>query len=251
VAAALVVSTALAVVPAVPVAADPTTTVAPTSTLAPTTTTTVAPTTTTTTVAPTTTTVAPTTTTRPASSTTSASSTTTTTIAPATKTSTKVPWGLIVLAVVIVALIVLVLVLMRRRSARQVATEWRRSVAPALDDARLARESLLSANAVSDDAELRTSVELQVDRASRALELAGRGAPDELSQGAATAVAASLRGLAFAVEADRLLRHGAAPPSGAQLAQADDAKRARLADLDTAVSRLAARLATDTSAARR
>ena len=228
------------------------TAVAATTTTVPETTTTVAPTTTTT-VPPTTTTVAPTTTTTVAPTTTTSSSTTTTTTAPLIAKpakSSSTPWGLIALAVLIVALIVLLLVLLRRRSAKQAAVAWRRTVAPALDDARLARESLLGANAVSDDPQLRGAVEVQVDRASRALEGAAVGAPDEVSQGATSAVSASLRGLAFAVEADRLLRHGASAPSGAQLAQADEAKRARLAELDTAVSRLAARISVDRTGAR-
>ncbi len=219
--------------------ADTTTTLAPTTTsttVAPTTTTTVAPTTTTTTVAPTTTTT-----------TTKSSTTTTTTTAPLIAKPAKgssTPWGLIALAVVIVALIVLLLVLLRRRSARQAATEWHRAVAPALVDARLARESLLSANATSEDPQLRGAVEVQVDRAARALEHAATGAPDEVDQGITSSVASSLRGLAFAIEADRLLRQGVAPPTGVQLAQADEAKRARLAEFDGAASRLAARVGT-------
>ncbi len=225
-----------------PAEADTTTT---TTTVAPTTTT-VAPTTTTTTVAPTTTTtVAPTTTTRPHASTTTSSSTTTTTLATTPTKASQTPWLLIVLIVIVVVLIVVVLLLMRRRSARLAATQWRRSVSPALDDARLARESLLSANAVADDPQIRGSVEVQVDRASRALEQAAVGAPDEVSQNSTSAVAGSLRGLAFAIEADRLLRHGAGAPTGAQLAQADEAKRARLAELDSALSRLAARVSVD------
>jgi hypothetical protein len=224
-------------------AADPTTT-----TEAPTTTTTVAPTTTTT-VPPTTTTVAPTTTTtKVAPTTTSSSSTTSTTLATTSTSSSNTPWLLIGLAVLVVVLIVVVLLLMRSRAARAAAAQWRRAVSPALDDARLARDSLLSANAVADDPQIRSSVEVQVDRASRALEQAAVGAPDEVSQNATTSVSSSLRGLAFAIEADRLLRHGAGAPTGAQLAQADEAKRARLAELDSALSRLAARVSVDRSA---
>ncbi|MGO9030016.1 MAG: hypothetical protein ACLQOZ_15485, partial [Acidimicrobiales bacterium] len=172
---------------------------------------------------------------------------TTTTTAPLIAKPAKgssTPWGLIALAVVIVALIVLLLVLLRRRSARQAATEWHRAVAPALVDARLARESLLSANATSEDPQLRGAVEVQVDRAARALEHAATGAPDEVDQGITSSVASSLRGLAFAIEADRLLRQGVAPPTGVQLAQADEAKRGRLAEFDGAASRLAARVGT-------
>jgi hypothetical protein len=58
----------------------------------------------------------------------------------------------------------------------------------------------------------------------------------------ATAVATALRGLAFAVEADRLLRHGTSPPTGAQLAQADEARRARGSELSTALARLSTRI---------
>jgi hypothetical protein len=221
------------------VAAPAPVTVPTTTTVAPTTTTTVAPTTTTTTVAPTTTTttVAPTTTTTVAP-------TTTTTTPPliATNSAGSAPWALIVILVILVALIVLLAVLLRRRLANQKATAWHRSAAPALDDARLARESLLSASAVSSDPQLRGAVEAQVDRASRALEEAAATAPDQDDQRATNAVASSLRGLAFAVEADRLLRHGAGSPTGLQLAQADDARRSRLAEFDTAVSRLAARV---------
>jgi hypothetical protein len=210
-----------------------TTTTAPTTTttmLAPTTTTTVAPTTTSTTAPTTTSTVAPT--------------TTTSTTAPliASNSSSGAPWTLIVILVILVALIVLLAVLLRRRLANQKATAWHQSAAPALDDARLARESLLSASAVSSDPNLRGAVEAQVDRASRALEQAAATAPDQDDQRATSAVASSLRGLAFAVEADRLLRHGAGAPSGVQLAQADDARRARLAEFDTAVARLSARV---------
>jgi hypothetical protein len=52
-----------------------------------------------------------------------------------------------------------------------------------------------------------------------------------------------LRGLAFAIEADRLLRHGAGAPTGAQLAEADAARRDREAELDRAIARLTSRVA--------
>jgi hypothetical protein len=149
-----------------------------------------------------------------------------------------------VVAVVLVALVVLLAVLLRRRARRLAATTWRRTVQPALDDARLARESLLSANAVSVDPQIRGAVEVQVDRAARALEQTAMAAPDEVAQQITGSVATALRGLAFAVEADRLLRQGAAAPTGVQLAQADEARRSRLAELDGALARLAAHLGT-------
>lgn len=216
----------------------------------PTTTTTVPPTTTTsTTLAPTTTTLAPTTTTLAPTTTTSAPRTTTTTrasttttkplIAPA-PTAKSTPWGLIVLIVVLVLLIVLVTVLLIVRRSRARETAWRRTVAPGFSDAQLARSALLSSNATSDDAELRAAVALQVERAATALEAAVTRAPEPQDADAARSAATSLRGLAFAVEADRLLRHGAGAPTGAQLAEADQARRDRTAELDRALQRLSA-----------
>jgi hypothetical protein len=208
-----------------------TTTVAPTTTLAPTTTTEPASTTT---LAPTTTTVAPTT---------STSSTTTTTTAPLIAPApSSTPWGLIALIVVLVLAIVVVAVLLAARKRRGVEADWRRSVIPALSDAQLAREALLSGNAVSESAEVRAAVSVQVERAGVALDHAARSAPDPDAGTVASSAANSLRGLAFAIEADRLLRHGSASPTGEQLAQADQARRARTGELNTAVARLSTRI---------
>jgi hypothetical protein len=220
-----------AVSPASPVATT-------TSTEPPTTTSTVPPTTTTVPSTTTTTTTVPSTTTKP---------TTTTTTKPATRpstktTSSKTPWGLIVLIVVLVIAIVLVAILLAARKRKSAESQWRRLVVPALSDAQLARDSLQSANAMSDDPELRASVEVQVERASAALERAVPGAPDLEAGSLATNAATALRGLAFAVEADRLLRHGASAPTGTQLAQADEARRARTVELNSALAGLSGRI---------
>jgi hypothetical protein len=229
------VATAAPVSPLAP--ADATST-----TVEPTTTTTTVPATTTTTVPATTTTVpATTTTTHPEHATTSAPSTTTTTVPTAT-TSSSTPWGLIVLIVVLVIAIVAVALLLASRKKRAVESAWRHAVIPAVSDARLARESLLSGNAESEDPQVRASVEVQVERAATALERAAPGAPDEQAGTMTSTAASALRNLAFAIEADRLLRHGTAAPSGAQLAQADEARRARGSELDTALARLSTRV---------
>jgi hypothetical protein len=144
--------------------------------------------------------------------------------------------------IVLVLAIALVLLLMRARRRKGLEADWRRAVVPALSDAQLARESLLSGNAVAEDPELRGAVSVQVERAAAALESAARTAPDPEAGPLATAAAGSLRGLAFAVEADRLLRHGASAPSGVQLAQADEARRARTTELNAALARLSARI---------
>jgi hypothetical protein len=115
-------------------------------------------------------------------------------------------------------------------------------VVPALSDAQLARESLATGNAASEDPELRGAVAVQVERAAVALDGAARKAPDPDATSLATSAAGALRGLAFAIEADRLLRHGASAPTGAQLAQADQARRDRGTELNTALARLSARI---------
>jgi hypothetical protein len=221
---------------------------AATTTTVPVTTTTL-PVTTTTTVPVTTTTVPVTTTTQPRPTTTTTTvprSTTTTSTTTPKKTSSRGLSGtavaLIIAAIVVVLAVILLLVLLARRKRLQAEAAWRRSVLPAVSDAHLARDALLSANAMADDPELRGSVEVLVERAARALEQAGSSAPDEVARDATASVARSLRGLAFAVEADRLLRHGAGAPTGIQLAEADDARRSRLAELDSALGRLSARL---------
>ncbi len=210
------------------------------TTVAPTTTTTVPPST-----VPTTTTVPPptTSTTRPPRSTTTTSSSTTTTTTPVSKsTSSSTPWGLIALIVVLVIAIVVVVLLLRSRRRKSAEEAWRRAVVPALSDAQLARDSLLSGNATSADPELRGAVTAQAERAAVALDGAASSAPDPQAASAATSVAAALRGLAFAVEADRLLRQGTSAPSGVQLAEADEAKRARNAELSAALTRLSTRI---------
>jgi hypothetical protein len=220
---------------ATPAAAQPTTTT--TTTAPPTTTTTLAPTTTTTAPPTTTTTLAPTTTTHHPTTTTS-SSTTTTTLA--TTSSSSTPWGWIVLAIalVLVALaLVLWLIARNRRQGREAV--WERSVRPAVTSAELARELVLS-QTEDDDAQRRASVAAQVDDAVDGLEHAAASAPDDTARGLCARCADSLRGLAFAVEADYLMRSGGEHPSGEQLAAADQARRHRTAELDAALQELKA-----------
>jgi hypothetical protein len=207
---------------------------------------------TTTTTLPVTTTVPTTTTTssvpvttssRPARTTTTTVPATTTTTTPGAPASSKTPWALIVVIVVLaVAILVVVVLLMRARRRKELEAAWRRAVVPALSDAQLARESLLSGNAASNDPELRGAVTVQADRAAIALDGAARQAPDPEAGSAATTAAGALRGLAFAIEADRLLRQGTSAPTGVQLAQADEARRARTTELNTALARLSARI---------
>lgn len=217
-----------------------TTTIAPTTTTEPPTTTTVAPTT-----APTTTTTTShptTTTTREHSSTTTSHPTTTTTAAKSTSSSKT--WGWVLLAVVIVLAIVLVSLLITRNRKQGRAADWRRSVGPVITAAELARDLVLS-QTENDDQQRRSQVAVQVDEAVDGLERAAASTPDDMSRGLCTRCAESLRGLAFAIEADHLMRSGGQHPTGDQLASADAARRHRSAELDEALFDLKAAVAPD------
>jgi uncharacterized protein HemX len=196
-----------------------TTTLAPPTTTSSTTTTTAPPTTTSTTHAATTTTHESTTTTHP-----------TTTTTRATSSSSTTPWGWIILALVLVLAAILVAVLIGRSKRQGREADWQRSVRPALTAAELARDLVLS-QSENDDAQRRASVGVQVDDAVEGLERAAENAPDDLSRNMCTRSAESLRGLAFAVEADHLMRSGGEHPTGEQLAAADAARRNRTAEL--------------------
>jgi len=211
------------------VPATTTTTVPATTTTAPTTTTTV-PATTTTVPATTTTRVRPsTTTTHPSTTTTAAAKT----------SSSSTAWGWVLLAVVIVLAVVLVALLIARTRRQGREADWQRSVGPAVAAAELARDLVLS-QTDADDQQRRASVGVQVDEAVTGLERAAATAPDEASNGLTTRAAESLRGLAFAVEADHLMRSGGEHPTGDQLASADAARRNRAAELAAALEQLKA-----------
>jgi uncharacterized protein HemX len=219
-------------------AAQTTTTTLPatTTTAPPSTTTTVPPTTATTT----STTLAPTTTTHPHATTTSTTQPVTTTTHTTSSSSSVAGWVLLAVVIVLAALLVLWLILRTRRQGR--VANWKRSVAPAIAAAELARELVLS-QSPSDDHQRRASVGVQVDEAVAGLERAADTAPDESSRALSTRSAESLRGLAFAVEADHLMRSGGENPSGEQLAAADAARRNRSAELDVALRELKAAVA--------
>jgi hypothetical protein len=215
-------------------AQDTTTTTVPvtTTTAAPTTTTTVPPTT----APPTTTTTLPaTTTTRVRPTTTTSHPTTTTTVAKATSNSKTLGWVLLAVVIAILALFVGLLIARSRRQGRVV--DWDHSVRPALTAAELARELVLS-QTQADDAQHRATVAAQVNDAVEGLERAAAAAPDEAHRSLCKRCANSLRGLAFAVEADYLMRSGGKTPTGEQLASADSARRNRSAELNAALQEL-------------
>jgi hypothetical protein len=110
-------------------------------------------------------------------------------------------------------------------------------VRPAVTAAELARELILS-QTDHDDAQHRATVGVQVDDAVDGLERAAAGAPDEAHRTLCMRCADSLRGLAFAVEADHLMRSGGQTPTGEQLASADSARRNRAGELHAALEDL-------------
>ena len=217
-------------------AQDTTTTSVPgTTTTTPATTTTVPPTT-----APTTTTSVPaTTTTRARPTTTTSSSSTTTTTTATSSTSTSKAWGWVLLALVIALAVALVALLIARTRRQGREADWERTITPVVAATELARDLVLS-QTPADDRQRRAQVSVQVDEAAEALERAAASAPDPSHGALCTRCATSLRGLAFAVEADHLMRSGGQTPTGEQLASADAARRNRTAELQTALQELKA-----------
>jgi len=210
-----------------------TTTLAPTTTEAPTTTT----------AAPTTTTEAPTTTT---TSSTTTTSTTTTTVAPVPSSGggSDTPWGWIIAALVVVAAVLIAILVRRRVVGKKNEEAWKADARNVLGDAELARD-MLEGEARPDQTEdpsRRATVHNNVENVAVSLDRLAATAPTKEDAADAAAVAGSLRGYAFALEAERLLRDGPNAPTGDQLASADQARRTREADLDRALGALRARV---------
>ena len=143
------------------------------------------------------------------------------------------------MAVVLVLAVGLVAFLIARTRRQGRTADWQRSVLPAVAAAELARDLVLS-QTETDDSQRRANVGVQVDEAVAGLERAATTAPDEASRALSTRAAEGLRGLAFAVEADHLMRSGGEHPTGEQLASADAARRNRSAELAAALAELKA-----------
>jgi hypothetical protein len=143
----------------------------------------------------------------------------------------------VLLAVVIALAVILVALLIARTRRQGREVDWERSVRPAITAAELARELVLS-QTTDDDAQHRATVGVQVDDAVDGLERAASAAPDEEHRSLCMRCADSLRGLAFAIEADHLMRSGGQTPTGEQLASADSARRNRSAELTAALDDL-------------
>ena len=193
-----------------------------------------------TTAPPTTTSTTETPTTAPPTTTSSAESTSSTIAAatPSGGSTSSTPWGWIVVGIVLAAgLIVGVVLLLRARSRRAALATWRRDAGPALQQARVARD-LLIGDGTDVGPERREALRTQIDSAAHALDVLVTTASDDATRRAASSSAAALRGLMFASEADRLLRSREKSPTADELAQADESRRDRVRELNTALDEL-------------
>jgi hypothetical protein len=138
-------------------------------------------------------------------------------------------------AIALVAIGVILLIARTRRQGRE--ADWEHTALPAVAAAELARDLVLSQTPEDDD-QRRGAVSVQVDEAVTGLERAAASAPDESHAVLCSKAAESLRGVAFAVQADHLMRSGGQLPTGEQLAAADLAKRSRTTELDAALAHL-------------
>ncbi|HLN15419.1 MAG TPA: hypothetical protein VK277_01585 [Acidimicrobiales bacterium] len=125
---------------------------------------------------------------------------------------------------------------------------WTARARPVLQEAVLTRSMLVQSGA-RDEPGQRQSVDSQVDRTVTSLTELATSAPDDASRLAAASSAEAIRGLLFALEAERLLRTGPTAPTGQQLAEADQARRTRAGQLDAALAALNERLGSPTPGA--
>jgi hypothetical protein len=98
--------------------------------------------------------------------------------------------------------------------------------------------NLLTGDGKDVEPERREAVRTQIETAAQALDGLVMSAPDDASRRAVSSSAAALRGLMFAGEADRLLRSREKSPTADELAQADEAQRLRVRELDAALEEL-------------
>jgi hypothetical protein len=150
--------------------------------------------------------------------------------------------------VLVVLAIVLAIVLVRMRQSRHRSeSAWRADAARTYDNAVLVR-SMLDDEArpgEREDPTHRATVRDRVEGVAASLDRLAANAPDDSARQSAANAAESLRGLAFAREAERLLREAPTAPTGDQLATADQTRRARAGELDAALAALRQRAHVD------
>jgi hypothetical protein len=128
----------------------------------------------------------------------------------------------------------------RSRNAQRRADGWRAAVAPAFQRAVVTRDVLVNSEDLRDPA-TRRALEQQVQEVAGRLETLGASAPSVDDRRVAATAGDALRGLYFALEAQQLLREGAAP-TAEQLQRADRTRLEQEDALDHALASLESRV---------
>jgi hypothetical protein len=138
----------------------------------------------------------------------------------------------------------LIAAIARHRSVGRAEETWGVAASSALRDAELTRDMLEgeARPGEPEDPSRRTAVRDNVERVAARFDQLAAGAPNDDAKRQAAAVASSLRGYQFALEAEQLLRAAPTPPSADQLAAADAARRSRAGELDAGLAAIRARL---------
>jgi hypothetical protein len=144
---------------------------------------------------------------------------------------------LIIAIVALLAIALIAFLIVRARAASATKRDWNAAAESALRDAVLTRDMLAGEARPGDpeDATRHNAVTENVERVSSRFEQLAAQAPDDGAHRDASAVASSLRGYLFALEAERLLREAPTPPTADQLAAGDATRRARADELDSAL----------------
>jgi hypothetical protein len=203
---------------------------------------TLAPTTVATTTVATSTTELPTTTepatTTPSSTTPSSTTTTTVPTASTSSGSGSAPWGWIIAILAVIAVALIIVLVLLRRSSNSTKSEWKDSAASALRDADLARDILADEARPGDpeDATRVTAVRDTIERVASQFDQLAASAPNDDMRRSSIAMASSLRGYFFALEAEQMMHNAPTTPTADQLGTADATKRARAAELEAAAT---------------
>ena len=148
------------------------------------------------------------------------------------RSSSSTPWGWIILAIVLLLAAVLVAVLIGRSRRTGSGKRLAALGAPGLGGGRTGPGSGPVADRATTTPSAGPASASRWRRPSTAWSGSASSAPDDLGRNIAARSAESLRGLAFAVEADHLMRSGGEHPTGEQLAAADATRRGRAAELE-------------------
>ncbi len=145
-------------------------------------------------------------------------------------------WRWLLLVLVVIALIAgIAAIVSNRKGKAEAASSWEQRSSGLVDSASLVRDLMVDG---ARDPQQQSQITARVQDVAANADVAASTTSDPAARNAAMDVAASLREFAFANEAQDLLRKAETPPTAEQLTRADETRRARLADLDSAIERL-------------